>query len=153
MNVLVTGGAGFIGSMAVRELLAQGHVVTVLDDLSTGFRANLPAEARFIEGDVRDRDAVMSACTSQAAVLHLGAFVSVPESIEDPARCHAINVDGTRNVYDAACRSGVGRVVIASTAAVYGVSPSLPTPEDAPCDPASPYAVTKLASERLADHR
>lgn len=147
-NVLVTGGAGFIGTAVVRRLLAEGHQVTVFDDLSTGDRANLPAGVALIEGDVRDRHAIADACRTRDVIVHLAAFVSVPASFAEAPRCRAVNLDGTRNVLDAATRAGVGRVVFASSAAVYGPAPAVPVHETAPPAPASPYADSKLAAER-----
>ena len=148
MDVLVTGGAGFIGAAVVERLLAEGHAVTAFDDLSTGDRANLPPDVELVAGDVRDRHAVARACRGRDAVIHLAAFVSVPASFTEAARCRAVNLDGTRHVLDGAARAGVGRVVLASTAAVYGPGPAVPTNEAAPPAPASPYADSKLAAER-----
>lgn len=149
MNVLVTGGAGFIGSATVRILLAAGHTVTVLDDLTTGLRADVPEAATMIVGDIRDAATAASACQGQDAVIHLAAFVSVPASFDESERCHAINNAGTRTMTEAARAAGVKRFVLASTAAVYGVSPVLPTREDAVKDPQSPYADSKLAAEGI----
>ncbi len=147
-NVLVTGGAGFIGASVVRRLLADGHQVTVFDDLSMGERANLPGDVELIVGDVRDRHAIGTACRTRDAVVHLAAFVSVPASFTEAPRCRAVNVEGTRHVLDGAARAGTSRVVLASTAAVYGPSPTVPTHETAQPSPASPYADSKLAAER-----
>jgi UDP-glucose 4-epimerase len=148
VNVLVTGGAGFIGAAAVRRLLADGHEVVVYDDLSTGRASNVPDGVQVIWGDVRDRHAVQRACHGRDAVVHLAAFVSVPASFTEAPRCRAVNVDGTRFVLDGAAKAGVGRLVLASTAAVYGPTPIAPTPERAAHAPASPYADSKLAAER-----
>ena len=149
MLVLVTGGAGFIGSTAVDRLLADipGCRVRVLDDLSTGRRANLDgADAELIVGSVTDPDAVAAAMDGVDAVLHLAAIGSVPLSIDDPVRCHEVNVTGTVNVLQAARARGA-QVVFASSSAVYGTNPATPMSEDEWTAPLSPYAASKLAAE------
>ena len=153
MFVLVTGGAGFIGSHTVESLLAQGHRVRVLDDLSTGCRDNLPAHhaaLNFVQGDVRDEACVGRCMEGITHVLHLAAQVSVPVSVQEPVRSHAINVVGYLNVLNAARLAGVIRVVHASSAAVYGVPVSLPLTEDSPVVPLSPYGLGKLILDQYA---
>lgn len=151
--VLVTGGAGFIGSHCVDALLAAGAAVTVLDDLSSGRRERVPAGARLIECDIRDAAAVQAAFESAEpdGVLHLAAQVSVPHSMREPGRDAAINVLGTVNVVDAAIRTGV-RVLVntSSGGAVYGDGP-VPASEAAPIVPLSPYGVSKFAAEQYVD--
>jgi UDP-N-acetylglucosamine/UDP-N-acetyl-alpha-D-glucosaminouronate 4-epimerase len=149
MTVLVTGGAGFIGSHVVDRLLAAGREVRVLDNLSSGRRENLAGapEAELVEGDVRDREAVAGAMAGCEAVVHLAALVSVPESIADPLGSHAINVGGTLNVLLEAHAAGARRVVFASSAAVYGPDVALPAREDSAPAPISPYGADKLAAE------
>ena len=149
-NVVVTGGAGFIGSHVVRELLAAGYTVAVVDNLSSGYRHNLPdAGEAFHELDIRDADLgpVMAGASS---VVHLAALVSVPLSIENPELNAAINIHGTERVFEAARAAGVRRVVYASSAAVYGDAPGLPKRETDPPAPQSPYAEAKLANELVA---
>lgn len=153
MRVLITGGAGFIGSTVAGALLDRGDHVVVLDSLASGERgrgnlavlADRGAETHV--GDIRDARAVTSALAGVEAVVHLAAMASVAESMADPARCHSINAEGTRLVLQAATERGVRRVVFASTAAVYGMRPGLPSREDDPLAPASPYAEAKIAGE------
>ncbi len=151
---LVTGGAGFIGSHIVRALLAEGWQVRVLDDFSSGKRENLagltPARLEVQEGDLRDPSALRAALRGVAVVFHEAAFVSVPASMEDPLTCHEINDVGTARLLEAARQAGVARVVLASSAAVYGDSTAFPLREDQPPRPLSPYAATKAANELYA---
>jgi UDP-glucose 4-epimerase len=150
MKVLVTGGAGFIGSHVADRLVAAGHEVRVLDNLSSGRRENLdgPArEAEVVEADVRDGDAVRAAASGCDAVVHLAALVSVPASIADPLASQEINARGTLNVLLAAREAGAGRFVFASSAAIYGPAAELPNREDAAPAPISPYGADKLAGE------
>jgi UDP-glucose 4-epimerase len=155
MRVLVTGGAGFLGSHAVQQLVVSGHDVTAFDNLSSGSRDNLQPDdgsVRLVCGDVRDREACMKMLsqTRPEAIAHLAAVASVPRSIVEPELAHEVNVDGTFNVLEAARRFGVRRFVFISSAAVYGSSPRLPSSEDDPVAPASPYAAQKAAGELLA---
>ncbi len=144
MDVLLTGGAGFIGSSLARALAASGHRVRVLDDLSTGSAANLEAvDAETVVGDVRDLDAVRRAVEGTEVVYHLAALPSVARSVGDPLAVNSVNVDGTLNVRD----EGVRRVVYASSSSVYGDTPTLPKHEDMAVAPLSPYAASKLAGE------
>ncbi|HEX8997640.1 MAG TPA: SDR family oxidoreductase [Ktedonobacterales bacterium] len=149
---LVTGGAGFIGSHLVDGLLAAGHQVRVLDDLSTGSEINLRAhrgKLRILRGDLRDRDAVRAAMADVEVVFHLAAISSVQRSIVDPVESIDVNVRGAMQALQVAQESGVRRVIIASSAAVYGDSEALPLSERAAPNPQSPYAVHKLACEHL----
>jgi UDP-glucose 4-epimerase len=150
MKVLVTGGAGFIGSHIVRRLLDLDHEVVVLDNFSTGRRSNLDAVAsdiELIEGDVAELEHVEQAVAGCDAVYHEAALPSVPRSIADPLASHAANATGTLNVLVAARDAGARRVIIASSSSVYGSMPELPKRESMPTLPMSPYAVSKLAAE------
>ena len=151
MRVLVTGGGGFIGSNLVHGLLEQGHSVRVLDNFSTGNRANLDdveADIELVEGELRSYERVHAATRGVEVVFHQGALPSVPRSVQDPLTTNAVNVEGTVNVLLAARDEQVRRVVFASSSSVYGNSGTLPRREDAAPDPISPYAVAKLAAER-----
>jgi UDP-glucose 4-epimerase len=152
MRVLVTGGAGFIGSNVVRALLARGDDVCVLDNFSTGSRANLAGledHVELVEGDLRSYERVHTAVRGVEIVLHQGALPSVPRSVQDPLTTTAVNVEGTLNVLLAARDEGIRRVVNASSSSVYGNGGSLPRTESQLPDPISPYAVAKLAAERF----
>jgi UDP-glucose 4-epimerase len=154
MAILVVGGAGYIGSHAVRELEKAGHDVWVFDNLSQG-HAQAARVDRLIRGDLLDRAALDDALRGRAidAVMHFAAFASVPESVADPAKYYRNNVVGTLNLLDAMRDAGVGRIVFSSTAAVYGVPDVVPISEESPTRPINPYGVTKLAIERaLADY-
>lgn len=149
-KVLVTGGAGFIGSHLVDALRARGCRVSVLDDLSTGSLENLRLDdggTEFVHGDVADGEAVREACGDCEAVLHLAAMVSVPRTMADPIAAARVNTLGTVTVLEEARRLNVGSVVLASSCAVYGDNPHLPLSENAPPAPRSPYAVQKLGGE------
>lgn len=149
-SCLVTGGAGFIGSHLAGVLAGRGDAVTVYDDLSTGSAANLEGiEARLIEGDVRDAQRLRHAMEGANLVFHLAAFVSVPASLEEPVRCNQINLNGSLNVLRAARELGVRRVVLASSAAIYGDAEQV-VGEDRTPQPHSPYAASKLAMEAAA---
>ncbi|HET8892611.1 MAG TPA: NAD-dependent epimerase/dehydratase family protein [Gaiellaceae bacterium] len=148
-NVLVTGGAGFIGSNLARALLDAGHDVRVLDNFSTGNRENLGGiDVEIVEGELRSYERVHNAVRGVEVVYHLGALGSVPRSVQDPLTSSAVNVEGTLNVLLAARDEGVRRVVFSSSASVYGSSRTMPTTEDSLPDPISPYGVAKLAAER-----
>ena len=150
MRYLVTGGAGFIGSNLVDEIVRRGHQVTVLDDLSTGKESNLQ-ESRgkidFCQGTIADLSAVRSACQGADYVLHLAARTSVPKSVEDPLSTNCVNIDGTLNVLMAAREARVRRFVYAASSSAYGETPTLPKSESMPAQPISPYGVTKYAGE------
>jgi UDP-glucose 4-epimerase len=148
-KVLVTGGAGFIGSNLVRGLLEHGDDVRVLDNFSTGNRRNLEGiDVEVVEGELRSYERVHNAVRGVDIVFHLGALGSVPRSVQDPLTTSAVNVEGTLNVLLAARDEGVRRVVFASSSSVYGSSAQLPAQESSPVDPISPYGVAKLAAER-----
>ncbi|MCF6783838.1 NAD-dependent epimerase/dehydratase family protein [Stutzerimonas stutzeri] len=152
--ILVTGGAGFIGSNLVDALLARGYSVRVLDNLSTGKRSNLPADKRveLIKGDVADAQVVRSALQGCSAVVHLAAVASVQASVDDPVGTHRSNLIGTLNLCEAMREAGVRRVVFASSAAVYGNNgEGQAIDEDTPKSPLTPYAADKLASEHYLD--
>ena len=148
-KVLVTGGAGFIGSNLVRGVLERGDEVRVLDNFSTGNRANLEGlGVEIVEGELRSYERVHNAVRGVELVYHLGALGSVPRSVQDPLTSSAVNVEGTLNVLLAARDEGVRRVVFSSSSSVYGNSAALPATETLPPDPISPYGVAKLAAER-----
>jgi len=149
-NILVTGGAGFIGSHLVREMLNRGDRVRVLDNLSTGSKANLAGlDVDFIEGDIRNAAVVQESVKDVDFIFHLAAFISVAGSMEDPLACYDANLNGSLNVLMQASKAGVQRVVLASSAAVYGESESI-VAENHPLNPQSPYASSKLAMEQAA---
>ena len=150
MRYLVTGGAGFIGSNTVEELVRRGHSVVVLDDLSSGKEDNL-AEIRnkitFIKGSITDIEVVRKAMHEAEYVLHLGARTSVPRSVKDPIDTNKINIEGTLNVLVAAKELKVKRVVFAASSSAYGETPTLPKVETMQPQPISPYGVTKYVGE------
>ncbi|MGD9642141.1 MAG: SDR family NAD(P)-dependent oxidoreductase [Elusimicrobiales bacterium] len=151
MKVLITGGAGFIGSNTAEYLLSLGWKVRIFDDLSTGSMANLAGlKVDFLKGDVRNPAALRRAMKGMGRVLHLAALVSVAESVKFPRRSQEVNDTGAFNVFEAAAVCGVGRVVSASSAAVYGNLPGLPKRETMPLRAESPYAAGKLAVEHYA---
>jgi UDP-glucose 4-epimerase len=152
VKALVTGGGGFIGSNVVRALLARGDDVRVLDNFSTGSRANLAGlegDVQLVEGDLRSYERVHAAVRGAEVVFHQGALPSVPRSVQDPLTTTAVNVEGTLNVLLAARDEGVRRIVNASSSSVYGNAGTLPRVETQAPDPISPYAVAKLAAERF----
>jgi nucleoside-diphosphate-sugar epimerase len=151
-SVLVTGGAGFIGSHLVQRLVADGERVRVLDDLSNGFQANLDridGEFEFIEGDLRSPDDLRHAVDGVDLIFHEGSLGSVPRSIADPRTSFDVNVTGTLNLLVAARDAGVRRVVYASSSSVYGDTIVSPKHEGLTPNPLSPYAITKLSAEQL----
>ncbi len=155
MKVLITGGAGFIGSHLADHLLAAGREVVVLDNLSTGKRENLPDRAprfRFVEGDIRSLDTARDCMEGVGAVVHLAAVASVQASIDDPIATHQTNFDGTLNLLEAARAAGVRRFLYASSAAVYGDNAELPVAESTRPQPLSPYAADKLAGEHYLNY-
>ena len=153
-RVLVSGGAGFIGSHLVDELVKQGMSVTVLDNLSTGRLGNIRGHVengavRFVEGDVRDEAVVRDALRGADAVFHFASITSVPLSVRFPEETFAVNVEGTRNLLEGCVASGVERFVYVSSCAVYGEPQYLPVDEGHPTNPISPYAESKLKAEQL----
>jgi len=153
MRYLVTGGAGFIGSNIVDELLRRGQDVTVLDDLSGGKEANLAGVRQRIDlkiGTITDLAAVQSACQGAEHVIHLAALASVPRSVKNPIESNRVNIDGTLNVLVAARDAKVRRVVFAASSSAYGESASLPKVETMQPAPISPYGVTKYVGELYA---
>ncbi len=150
MRILVTGGAGFIGSHIVQALLEQGSQVRVLDNFSTGKRENLEPmqdEIELIEADLRDAERVMEAVKGVEVIFHEAAFVSVPQSMDEPRACFEVNVTGSSHLMEAARRMGVRRVVFASSAAVYGDVSEMPLTESSALHPLSPYAASKRVDE------
>jgi nucleoside-diphosphate-sugar epimerase len=153
MHTLVTGGAGFIGSHIVEELLRRGNTVRVLDNFSTGFRENIEGfqgNLEILEGDLRDPEAVKAAVRDVEQIFHLAAFISVPLSMTDPEACFAVNSGGTVNLLEAARRAGSRKVVLSSSTAVYGDTNVFPTTEETSLRPLSPYAASKQVNELYA---
>lgn len=149
MHVLITGGAGFIGSNLAELALSRGHRVTIIDDLSTGFADNLDGlDVRFIEASILDEDRLAEALHGVDSVVHLAALGSVPRSIKAPFTSHAANATGTLTVLETARAAGVNHVICASSSSVYGLNPALPKHEREWVRPMSPYAVSKLATEQ-----
>jgi UDP-glucose 4-epimerase len=159
MKYLVTGGAGFIGSHIASTLLERGDVVRILDNFSTGKRENVELlikqfgakQLEVMEGDVRDTSRVADAVEGIDILFHEAAFVSVPQSMEEPQECLDVNITGTSLLFDAARKAGVRRGVVASSAAVYGESEAFPLFEETPLMPKSPYAVSKRVDEMYAE--
>ncbi|HXV14763.1 MAG TPA: UDP-glucose 4-epimerase GalE [Candidatus Krumholzibacteria bacterium] len=152
MKLLVTGGAGYIGSVVAESLVARGHEVCVLDNLTTGHRDAVPSQARFVEGDVRDASALGTALgTGTDAVLHFAASSVVAESVARPLDYFDNNVGGSVSLLRAMEKAGVTRMVFSSTAAVYGAPDELPIEEAAPCAPENPYGWSKLMIERVLE--
>lgn len=157
MKVLVTGGAGFIGSNLVEKLLSDERVtlVRVMDNLSTGYLENLSAftnntKFEFFEADIRNRAACKQACDGMNVVSHQAALGSVPRSVADPQTTNDVNITGTLNIFTAAKEAGIKRVVYAASSSTYGDHPGLPKVEDKIGNPLSPYAVTKYVNELYA---
>ena len=152
MKYLVTGGAGFIGSHIARTLLDKGEEVRILDNFSSGKRDNLKSlDVELVEGDLRDASKVADAVNGADIIFHEAAFVSVPESMEKPQECFDVNVTGTSLLFEAARKAGVKRIVIASSAAVYGDSTAMPLVENTPLKQLSPYATSKRIDETYAE--
>ena len=151
MRVLVTGGAGFIGSNLVKLLTESGHEVVVLDNYSSGYRENLAAipSARIVEGDVRDEAALNEAITGCEVVFHLAASVGNTRSIEHPIQDSEINVLGTLRVLEAARHHGLRKLVFSSSAGIFGELKTVPIREDHPVEPDTPYGASKLGAEKL----
>ncbi|MBI9066059.1 MAG: SDR family oxidoreductase [Salinivirgaceae bacterium] len=156
MKILITGGAGFIGSNLVEYFLEKGHQVVCLDNLATGFKHNIEAyfeniNFTFIEGDIRDLDTCKKAVLGCDYVLHQAALGSVPRSIADPINTNSVNIDGFLNMLVAARDEGIKRFVYAASSSTYGDSKELPKVEDKIGKPLSPYAITKYVNELYAD--
>lgn len=151
MNVLVTGGAGYIGSACVEELLNRGHAVTVLDTLAEGHRAAVDSRASFVQGDIADRVLVEGALrrAEAEAVIHFAAFALVGESMADPAKYFRNNVAGGLELLEATRAAGVKKFVFSSTCATFGVPERVPMTEDLPQRPINPYGESKLMFERI----
>lgn len=151
VHILITGGAGFIGSNLARLALGAGHRITVIDDLSTGHRQNLDGlRLKFVEGSILQQKCLDGAMSGVDSVIHLAALGSVPRSIADPSTTHAVNATGTLAVLESARAAGVNHVVVASSSSVYGMNPAMPKSEREWVRPMSPYAVSKLATEQYA---
>jgi len=150
MRALVTGGAGFIGSNLADQLIAVGHEVVVIDDLSTGFRENVPAGAELVVASVEDAARVRTAVKGVDVVFHQAAHRAVFRSVEHPLETDLANTHGTLTILEESRQAGVRRVVAASSSSVYGGAASLPTDESTQLRPRSPYAVTKLAGEHYS---
>lgn len=150
MNVLCTGGAGYVGSACLRGLLGEGHEAFAFDDLSEGNRAAVPGD-RLAVGDICDREALVRAMRDHAidAVMHFAALANVPDSIAEPERYYRTNVIGTICVLDAMREAGVSRILASSTAAVYAFDQPMPLDEQSALGPEVPYGTTKLAAERM----
>jgi len=149
-RILVTGGAGFIGSHLVEALVDAKHDVTVLDNLTTGKQDNLKSvkdKITFVKGDISDTNLLKKTCAKQECVFHFAAIASVPYSVQHPLETHEINSTGTLKVLIAAKDAGVKRVIYSSSAAVYGDEPTLPKTEKSTIKPLTPYALTKLTGE------
>jgi UDP-glucose 4-epimerase len=150
MKLLVTGGAGYIGSVVAAQLLDADHEVTVLDSLERGHRAAIPEGAALVEADLNDRAAVEAALAPGFdGVLHFAALALVPESVAHPERYWRTNVGGTVNLLDAMRAASVERLVFSSTCATYGAPDTVPIPEDTPERPTNPYGASKLAVDRM----
>ena len=150
-NVLITGGAGFIGSNLVKYLIEEGNSVTVLDNFMSGYRSNLKLfpSIRIIKGDVRDKNVVETAMKGAEIVFHLAASVGNKRSIDNPIIDAEINVLGTINMLEAARKEGVRKIVTSSSAGIFGELKTIPIKEDHPIEPDSPYGCTKLCEEKL----
>jgi UDP-glucose 4-epimerase len=150
MKVLVTGGAGYIGSIVAVQLLAAGHEVVVLDNLERGHRSAIPKDARFVEADLRDREAVEGALAEGfEGVLHFAALALVGESVSHPERYYRTNVGGTLNLLEVMQTMDITRLVFSSTCAVYGQPDQVPISEDAPPRPSNAYGASKLAVDGM----
>lgn len=159
MHVLLTGGAGFIGSHLLRAFIDHPGIrgITVVDNLITGQYENIAEvldhpRVTFIQGDIRDYDLCCELCRKSTAICHQAALGSVPRSIDDPIHTHSHNVDGTLNLFEAARQSGIKRIVFASSSSVYGNHAALPKVEAVTGIPLSPYAVTKTVNELYAEN-
>ncbi|MGL6044221.1 MAG: NAD-dependent epimerase/dehydratase family protein, partial [Sandaracinobacteroides sp.] len=150
-SVLVTGGAGYIGSHVVLALLDAGHSVTVLDNLVTGFRWAVPPEAHFVEGDIADRALVVRIVAARAitSVIHMAGSVVVPDSVVDPIGYYANNTAKTCALLGALVEAGIERILFSSTATLYGVPERVPMDEECRLNPLNPYGRSKLMTEMM----
>jgi UDP-glucose 4-epimerase len=149
MKVLVTGGAGFVGTNLTLSLLEHGYDVKIFDDLSTGLEQNIPKDAEFINASILDTSKLNNAIKECEVVVHLGARGSVPRSIKDPIATHDVNSSGTLNVLEAARTSG-SHYIFSSSSSVYGSNMTLPKSEDMVLKPLTPYAASKMSGEALS---
>ncbi len=150
MKCLVTGGSGFIGSNLVAFLLQKGHKVTVVDNLSTGYKQNIATlDVDFVEGDIRDGDLIKHLVPGKEAIFHLGASVGNARSIKDPFKDAEVNIIGTLNLLEAAQKNEVSSFVFSSSAGIFGELKTLPIKENHPVEPDSPYGASKLGAEKL----
>jgi len=150
MKILVTGGAGFIGSHLVKALVTQGHEITVVDNLSSGKAERLPESVHLIQADIQDLDSRTDLPKSIDLVFHLAAQVDVRKSVNDPEFNDAVNITGTKRVIDYGIKAGMKKMVFSSTGgAIYGPAELLPTPEESPCHSSSPYGTSKFKAEEL----
>ena len=149
MKVLVTGGAGFIGTNLILDLLSSGYEVKVFDDLSTGLKANIPKDAEFVNASILESSQIDKAIKDCEVVVHLGARGSVPRSIKDPIATHNVNATGTLNVLEAA-RNSQCHYIFSSSSSVYGSNMILPKNEDMVLRPITPYAASKMSGEALS---
>ena len=149
MKVLVTGGAGFIGTNLTLDLLSSGYEVKVFDDLSTGLKANIPKDAEFVNASILEASQIYKAIEDCEVVVHLGARGSVPRSIKDPIATHNVNATGTLNVLEAA-RNSQCHYIFSSSSSVYGSNMILPKNEDMVLRPITPYAASKMSGEALS---
>jgi len=150
LRFLLSGGAGYIGSVTAAVLIEAGHTVTVIDNLVTGHREAVHPAARFVEGNISNRDAIAEACSGGIdVVMHFAAFIEVGESVRNPSKYYQNNVIGTMQFIDNLRVMGIERFVFSSSAAVYGESKEIPLTENAPLKPVSPYGLTKLMAEKM----
>src|SRR5687768_2899283 len=151
VTVLVTGGAGYIGSHAVLALLDAGWPVVVVDDLSTGFEWAVPARATFVRGDIADQ-ALLARIIGEhkiGAIMHFAGSIIVPESVENPLKYYLNNTVKSRALMESAVKNGVRHFIFSSTAATYGIPAEIPVREEAPTEPINPYGWSKLMTERM----
>lgn len=148
-RILITGGAGYIGSIAAHLLISQGFDVTVLDDCSTGHAQAVSANAKFVQGSLQDRKAIQEALKDCASVIHFAAKSLVNESVSNPDLYRLINIEGSRNLIEEMRNANVGRLVFSSSASIYGEPDTVPIAENARTRPTNPYGETKLAVEEM----
>ena len=149
MKVVVTGGAGFVGSNLTRNLISRGHEVIIVDDLSTGLADNVPTSVQFVKSSILDKDLIGKVISKSDAVVHLAARGSVPRSIKNPVATHEVNSTGTLNVLECA-RAVNTHFIFSSSSSVYGANTTLPKTEDMVLKPLTPYAASKMAGEALS---